>query len=308
MVIDFHTHVHPPREQARPIWQGRCPATIENVLRKHEEHGLDVSVISSAGHYLKAFSREEAVSELRDSNDYLANLRDQHKDRIVALATSIPGGGDKHLRELERAVKQLDLRGVLISSSHRGAYPDDDDALPFFELCQDLDIPVFIHPPSVGFGEERMDVYRLASSVGRPFDNCLALSRLIVRGIYERFPRLKIVASHLGGGICEIIGRMDYAYEIRDEGYFLGSYEPMLITRKPSDYLKMMYMDTTSYHSPAIRCAADTIGADRLLFGSDCPMLLSLKAKALAVIDELNLPAEQKVNVLGGTAKRLLKL
>ena len=106
----------------------------------------------------------------------------------------------------------------------------------------------------------------------------------------------------------EIIGRLDYAYEIRDEGYFLGSYEPMLITRKPSDYLKMMYMDTTSYHSPAIRCAADTIGADRLLFGSDCPMLLSLKAKALAVIDELNLPAEQKVNVLGGTAKRLLKL
>jgi aminocarboxymuconate-semialdehyde decarboxylase len=160
----------------------------------------------------------------------------------------------------------------------------------------------------VGFGEERMDVYRLASSVGRPFDNCLALSRLIVRGIYEKFPKLKIIASHLGGGISEIIGRMDYAYEIEDEGYFLGSYEPMLITKKPSEYLTMMYMDTTSYHAPAIRCAAETIGADRLLFGSDCPMLLSLKPKALAVIDELNLPADQKAQVLGGTAKMLLKL
>ena len=193
MIIDFHTHVHPPREQARPIWQGKCPATIENVLRVHEAHALDLSVISSAGHYLRNFSRDEAVAELRDSNDYLASLRDQNKDRVVALATSIPGGGEKHLRELERAVKQLDLRGVLISSSHRGAYPDDDDALPFFELCQSLDIPVFIHPPSVGFGEERMKDYRLASSVGRPFDNCLALSRLIVRGIYEKFPKLKIV-------------------------------------------------------------------------------------------------------------------
>jgi aminocarboxymuconate-semialdehyde decarboxylase len=308
MIIDFHTHVHPPREQARPIWQGKCPATIENVLRVHEAHGLDLSVISSAGHYLRNFTREEAVAELRDSNDYLASLRDRHKDRIVALATAIPGGGDAHLRELERAIKQLDLKGVLISSSHRGAYPDDDDALPFFQLVCDLDIPVFIHPPSVGFGEERMKDYRLASSVGRPFDNCLALSRLIVRGIYERFPKLKIVASHLGGGICEIIGRMDYAWEMGDDAYFLGSYEPMLIKRKPSDYLKMMWMDTTSYHAPAIRCAADTIGADRLVFGSDCPMLLTLKGKALSVIDDLGLPAEQKSCVLGGTAKMLMKL
>jgi len=200
------------------------------------------------------------------------------------------------------------LKGVLISSSHRGAYPDDDDALPFFELCETLDIPVFIHPPSVGFGEERMNIYRLASSVGRPFDNCLALSRLITRGIYEKFPKLKIVASHLGGGICEIIGRMDYAYEMGDEAFFLGTYEPMLITRKPSDYLKMMWMDTTSYHTPAIRCAAETIGADRLVFGSDAPMLLSLKGKALAVIDELKLPAAHKASVLGGAAKMLLKL
>ncbi len=308
MIIDFHTHVHPPREQARPIWKGKCPATIENVLRVHEAHGLDLSVISSAGHYLRAFSRAEAVAELQDSNDYLAGLRDLHKDRVVALATSIPGGGEAHLRELERAIRQLDLKGVLISSSHRGAYPDDDDALPFFQLACDLDIPVFIHPPSVGFGEERMKDYRLASSVGRPFDNCLALSRLIVRGIYEKFPKLKIVASHLGGGICEIIGRMDYAWEMRDDAYFLGDYEPMLITRKPSDYLKMMYMDTTSYHAPAIRCAADTIGADRLVFGSDCPMLLTLKSKALSVIDELNLPAAQKANVLGGTAQMLMKI
>src|SRR5204863_313491 len=83
-----------------------------------------------------------------------------------------PGCGDDHLRELERAVKEDDLRGVLISSSHRRAYPDDDDARPFFRLACNLDIPVFMHPPSVGFGEERMKEFRLASSVGRPFDSC----------------------------------------------------------------------------------------------------------------------------------------
>jgi aminocarboxymuconate-semialdehyde decarboxylase len=308
MMIDWHTHVHPPKEAARPFWQGRCPATIENVLALHDRVNLDLSVISSAGHYLRNFSREEAVPVVRESNEYMASLRDRHKDKIIALATGIPGGGDAHLKEIERAVKADDLRGVLISSSHRGAYPDDDDARPFFALVTALDIPVFVHPPSVGFGEERMNVYRLASSVGRPFDNCLALARLIVRGIFEDFPTLKLVGSHLGGGICEIIGRMDYAYELGEEAFFLGSYEPMRIARKPSDYLRMMYFDTVSYHAPAVDCAIKTIGVDRLVFGTDSPMLLALKQKGIDVIAELNLDDESRQKIFSGTAKKLLKL
>ena len=105
--------------------------------------------------------------------------------------------------------------------------------MPFFQLASELDVPVVIHPPSVGFGEERMRDYRLASSVGRPMDGALAISRLIVRGIFEKLPKLKLVGTHLGGGICEMIGRMDYAYRLQDEAYFLGSYEPMLIKHAP---------------------------------------------------------------------------
>src|SRR5205814_8978899 len=203
---------------------------------------------------------------------YLSSLRDPHRDRVVASAPAIPGGGDGHLRELERAVKEDDLRGVLINSSHRRAYPDDEDARPFFALAVALDIPVFMHPPSVGFGEERMREFRLASSVGRPFDACLALARLIVNGVFEDFPSLKFVASHLGGGICEIIGRMDYAYELRDNPLILGPYGPPVhITRKPSDYLKGIYLDTVAYHAPAVRCAIETIGVDRMIFGTDSP-------------------------------------
>ena len=205
-------------------------------------------------------------------------------------------------------MREDDLRGVLIGSSHRGAYPDDEDARPFFALACALDIPVFMHPPSVGFGEERMREYRLASSVGRPFDSCLALARLIVKGIFEDFPKLKLVASHLGGGICEIIGRMDYAYELRDDPLILGPYEPLRIARKPSDYLRMMYFDTVSYHGPAVECAIETVGADRLIFGTDSPMLVALKQRGLVVIDELGLDATAKDIVLGGNAKKLLKL
>jgi aminocarboxymuconate-semialdehyde decarboxylase len=309
MIIDWHTHVHSPREQAAPVWRGQCPATIENVLRLHDEVGLDVSVISNSGHYLKAYSREEALPVIRETNEYLASLRDKHEDKVVALAVAIPGGGDAHLRELERAVKVDDMRGVLISSSHRRAYPDDDDARPFFALAAELDIPVFMHPPSVGFGEERMKEFRLASSVGRPFDSCLALARLIVRGVFEQFPTLKFVASHLGGGICEIIGRMDYAYELRDNPLILGPYGPPLyITRRPSEYLRMIYFDTVSYHAPAVECAIKTVGADRLIFGTDSPMLVELKRRGLDLIGEVGLDAAGKEKVLGRTARRLLKL
>src|SRR5215475_9355753 len=119
MIIDWHTHVHSPREQAAPFWRGQCPATIDNVLRLHDEVGLDVSVISNSGHYLKDYDREEALTAVREANQYLAALRDKNKDRVVALAVAIPGGGDAHLRELERAVKEDDLRGVLISSEER---------------------------------------------------------------------------------------------------------------------------------------------------------------------------------------------
>ena len=286
-----------------------APATIANVLRLHDEVGLDLSVISNSGHFLKAYTREEALPFIRASNEYLAALRDKHKDKIVALAVAIPGGGDAHLRELERAVRHDGLRGVLINSSHRRAYPDDADARPFFAVAVELDIPVFMHPPSVGFGEERMREFRLASSVGRPFDSCLALARLIVNGVFEQFPRLKFVASHLGGGICEIIGRMDYAYELRDDPMILGPYGPPVhITRKPSEYLRTIYLDSVCYHAPAAECALKTIGVDRLIFGTDSPQLVALKRRGLDLIGELGLSAADKAKVLGGTAKALLKL
>src|SRR5262245_66578494 len=106
--------------------------------------------------------------------------------------------------------------------------------------------------------------YRLASSVGRPFDECLAISRMIVRGVFEKFPQLKFVGCHLGGGICEVIGRMDYAYELGDKASGLGTYEPMLITKRPSDYLRALYMDTVAYNLLAVICVCQSVGATQM--------------------------------------------
>jgi aminocarboxymuconate-semialdehyde decarboxylase len=307
MIIDWHAHVYPKEATEAPFWRGRCPMTIENFLDAHHKAGIGLSVVSNSAHSYKNKTDAEVLRMVQRWNRFAAGLQRDHKE-ILGFANTIPCGGAGFLRELERAVREDGLKGVLINSSHNGAYPDDDPARGFWELVSDLDIPVMMHPPPVGFGEERMTDYRLASSVGRPFDNVLAIARLIVRGLFEDFPRVKFVASHLGGGICEIIGRMDYAYELQDEAFFLGAYEPMLIKKKPSDYLKGIYLDTVSYHPPAVRCAIDTIGIDKLVYGSDAPPLTSLKPRAIAVIEDLGLSAADRDKIFRINAARLLKL
>jgi aminocarboxymuconate-semialdehyde decarboxylase len=307
MIIDFHTHVMPPEMAAAPIWRGKCPMTIENVLEAAKEGGVDRTVISNPGHELRHMDAGQQLATVRMINQYLASLAHKH-DNIYALATTVPYGGEPFLKELERAVKQDGAKGVIILSSLPGHYPDDDDALPFFQLATELDIPVFMHPPSVGFGEERLNIYRLASSVGRPMDGALAISRLIVRGIFEKLPALKLVASHLGGGICEMIGRMDYAYNLQEEAYFLGPYEPMLIRHPPSHYLKMMYLESTCYHAPAARCAMETVGVDHFVFGTDAPPLKPLKKAGVEIIRSLKLTPADEAKVFSGNARKLLKI
>ena len=307
MIIDFHTHVMPPEMAAAPVWRGKCPMTIENVLEAAKAGGVDRTVISNPGHELRHMDGGQQLKTVRMINQYLTSLAHKH-DNIYALATTVPYGGEPFLKELERAVKEDGAKGVIILSSLPGHYPDDDDALPFFQLVTELDIPVFMHPPSVGFGEERLNIYRLASSVGRPMDGALAISRLIVRGIFEKFPTLKLVGSHLGGGICEMIGRMDYAFNLQEEAYFLGPYEPMLIRHPPSHYLKMMYLESTCYHAPAARCAMDTVGVDHFVFGTDAPPLKPLKKAGVAIIRSLKLAPADEAKVFSGNARKLLKI
>jgi aminocarboxymuconate-semialdehyde decarboxylase len=307
MIVDWHAHIYPPELAKDRRWGGTTPFTIENLLEAHEKVGIDLCVVSNTIHHLKEKTADESLAVLRRWNDYGAEIQQKYSGRIVVFTSTLPCGGASFVKEVERAIVQCGLKGVLINSSHQGAYPDDDEAKPFLELVTSLGIPLMMHAPSVGYGEERMREYRLASSVGRPFDECLAISRMIVRGVFERFPKLKFIGCHLGGGICEVIGRMDYAYELGDLASGLGSYEPMLITKRPSDYLRNLYMDTVAYHPPAVMCAYQTVGAKQLLFGSDAPPLLPLLPRAKKIIEELPITENERQDIFGYNALRLLE-
>ena len=307
MIIDWHAHVYPPELAGDRVWGGTTPLTLENLLEAHEQAGIDRCVVSNTIHYLKDKTDDESLAFLRRWNEYAAEIQQKYKERLIVFTSTLPCGGAPFMKELERAIVDCGLHGVLINSSHQHAYPDDDAARPFFEMVAGLGIPVMMHAPSVGYGEERMRDYRLASSVGRPFDECLSIARLIVRGVFERFQNIKFVGCHLGGGICDVIGRMDYAYELGDRASGLGPYEPMLITKRPSEYLKALYMDTVAYHLPAILCAYQTIGAEHLLFGSDAPPLLPLLPRAKKIIEELPITAYEREGIFSRNALRLLQ-
>lgn len=307
MIIDWHAHVYPPELAKDRRWGDTTPLTIENLLEAHEQAGIDRCVVSNTIHYLKDKTDEESLAFLRRWNEYAAEIQQKYKERLIVFTSTLPCGGTPFMKELERAIVECGLHGVLINSSHQHAYPDDDAASPFFEMVAGLGIPVMMHAPSVGYGEERMRDYRLASSVGRPFDECLSIARLIVRGVFERFQNIKFVGCHLGGGICDVIGRMDYAYELGDRASGLGPYEPMRITKPPSEYLRTLHMDTVAYHPPAIMCAYQTIGAEHLLFGSDAPPLLPLLPRAKKIIEELPITADEREGIFCRNALRLLQ-
>jgi aminocarboxymuconate-semialdehyde decarboxylase len=307
MIIDWHAHVYPPELAKQRRWGDTTPLTIENLLEAHEKSGIDRCVVSNTIHYLKDKTDQESLAFLQRWNEYAAEIQQKYPDRIIVFASTLPCGGAPFMKELERALVEYSLQGVLINSSHQHAYPDDDKAKPFFELIESLNVPVMMHAPSVGYGEERMREYRLASSVGRPFDECLSIARLIVRGVFERFRNIKFVGCHLGGGICDVIGRMDYAYELGDLASGLGPYEPLLITKRPSEYLKALYMDTVAYHAPAIMCAYQTVGAKHLLFGSDAPPLLPLLPRAKRIIEELPISAAEREDIFANNALKLLR-
>ena len=309
-IVDMHAHVYPPEvAQADPNWPaGDCPIEIEALLEAHEQAGIAFSVVTNPGHYLKYLDDARALDGLKRWHEYAAEIQARYSDRIVCFANSIPGGGDAFDAEFERAVTQYGLKGCFINSSHRGHYPDEDAARPFFELAVHLDVPVMIHAPHSSFGEDCMNMYRLISSVGRPADESLSIARMIVRGVFERLPNLKLICAHVGGGICEVLPRMDVAYALGDYANFLGSYEPLLISKKPSEYAKLLYFDTASYFSPVIQLGIATVGVEHMLFGSDAPPLIPMLPRMQELIEELHLSQSEKDAVYAGNVSRLIGL
>lgn len=266
-------------------------------LETMDKNGVDVQVLSLNVPGPERIEGPDADELARIAHDCLAEVIQKHPDRFWGIATLGFHDMQASLRELDRAVNVLGLKGVQLYSNIRGKPLDDPALHPFYTHCQELDLPIFLHP-TVPVVEAAMAVYHLNAMVGFLFDTTLAALRLILSGTLEKFPRLKLVLPHVGSTIPYLMGRIDHL-----SGSLPGGREH--ITKAPSEYFKRFYVDSVSSFQPAINYCYSLTGADRILFGTDYPWVPVELSKGL--VEGMPIPPEEKALIYSGNALRLLR-
>lgn len=323
MLIDVHAHAQPPEYLDLLVRSGRydmVEESTEAVLLREKNSGfpiisprmpdireriaemdrlqIDVQVLSLSVPQVYVVSGTDAVDFARHCNDYLASMVKQYPDRFRALA-SIPLTAetiDDAVRELARCVEELGMVGFTIGTNIDGAAINDRRFDPFFEEANRLGTTMFIHP-MVPAGAEAMNEYHLASLVGYMFETTLAVSQLMFSNFFGRFLGINVVVAHMGGSLPYLVGRLDAGYraypECRES------------TRAPGDIIRDLYVDTVSFHAPAVQCAIDTLGVEHVLFGTDYPNGLGSMTDAVDLLEEMGLGRRDKRGIYSSNAAPL---
>jgi 5-carboxyvanillate decarboxylase len=270
--------------------------------------GVDIQVLSLCVPGCEQFEASEGAAMASETNDELSEVIKKYPDRYIGLAALAPQDPVGAAKELERAVKQLNLKGVKLNSHVRGEYLDDPKYWIIFETAESLDVPIYLHPtlPSPSILKPYADYgFPLA---GPPFgfgaETALHTMRLIYSGLFDRFPRLKIVIGHMGEGLPFWLYRIDF--------YWLKPWvDPELapkILRKPSDYVKDNFLLTSSgmHYLPAFICAYMALGGDRIAFGADHPFESS--KESLDALGTLPICDTDLEKFYHGNAEKLFKM
>ncbi len=325
-VIDVHTHMLDEgwlrllREKAPPRYEvASITAGLEGIYRDgalfmtprpgHFDYDLRVRDMDAAGVDLAIVSltcpnvywggQEVSLEAARLVNDSMARGQAAYPERIRWLA-SLPWEYPDHaLEELGRACKDGAV-GVMVLANIAGGHLTDGAYAPIWQAIDDRRLPVLVHPTEPpGTPEMDMRKYSLASTVGFMFDTTLAITRMIFDGFLDRYPNLKIIASHAGATVPYLAGRMDRSFEMT-----IPSQDA--ISTLPSEYLRRIYDDAVTYQQQALELCIAVGGADKVMYGSDYPHVIGDMAGCLRRVDAL--PPDLRESVRNGNAKRIFNL
>lgn len=321
MVVDFQHHLIPVdlakkigAYSDKPVF--RKEGGVQNLtmhpklydpethLRDMDEGGLDVAVLSCVVGW------DTKLENCKIINDEFSKLQRRYPGRFVGLAHAPVHEGQEALTELDRAIKDLGLHGVTITSQVAGVSLDSPGLYDFYTKVAELDVPIFVHPVMVPKGYQHILDYDLARILGREVDLSVATTRIIAGGVLDRFPGLKFVIGHFGGGIASVKDRLVA------KGYRFGT-----LKRPFEEYFDMLYFDMAGFEGglTALRCGLLGIKPERLVFATDYPQdftgvstdtgkgMAALR-DYIAAVTSLDLKEEVKQGILGRTAARLLKL
>ncbi len=242
---------------------------------------------------------ELGVRLARVFNDGIAEVCRRADGRFVGLATLPMQDVAAALRETERAVRELGMRGVYLATSVNGRYLDDPAFEPVWALCAELAVPVFVHPTTY-IGEEVLARFHLFNTIGFPTETAALVGRLIYSGLLDRLSRVRVVLAHGGGVFPFLLGRMEHAHRSRRE-------LQEAIPRPPSAYLEHFYFDTVVHGDGALAYVVRTVGVQRMVLGSDAPYDMA-DDDPVGRVRRLGLAEIQERAVLEQTARGLLRL
>jgi len=271
-----------------------------------ERNGVDLQALSQTAPVLLGFGPEDAAEICRLSNTDNYALCKAYPRKFVNICILSLLDTKRAMKELDRCINELDCRGVTVATNQNGKGLDAREYDPFYEKLVKHDLPIFLHP--IHFESYPLvtmdDGWRMMHIFGWPFDTTQAVWRLIFGGVLDRFPALKVVTHHLGAMIPYFTRRIEVNFN-----KFLKDKLP----RHISAYWGNIYADTaTDGTAASYPCAYAFFGPDRMMYGSDYPFGgeagEDLIRSNLAGVKSMIIPLEHKERILGGNAKKLLKI
>jgi predicted TIM-barrel fold metal-dependent hydrolase len=270
-------------------------------IREMDEAGIDLQVISENNPATQNLDAESAVTLARASNDVLHEAVRAHPDRFAGFATLPTPDPKAAADELERCVSKLGFKGAMIMGLTHGRFMDDKSFRPIFERAATLDVPVYIHPtpPLAAVREAYFKDYpELAvAPLGFTLETLTHTARLVVSGLFDEFPALKIVVGHLGETMPYLMWRTNYLVA-----------ERMKMPRAFADYYRECFWLTTSgsFSDAALTCAIAEMGVARILFSVDWPFMPNRLGRNW--LDAAPVNDADRALIFGGNARKLLKL
>lgn len=269
-----------------------------------DEAGIDMAVLSLAAPGTEPLEPSIGTKVAKATNDTLAEAIARHPDRFEGYASLAPKDPESAAKELERCVKELGFKGWNTHSNFGDSFIDEKRYWPVLAKAEELDIPIYIHPTYAIISQFQTYGMGLAGpSFGFGAETAMVMMRLITAGVFDVFPKLKIILGHYAEGLPFMFDRVD-------RPYIQGHVKPdpavaPALKRMPSDYLRDNMLASTSgnYSPAAVVCTLSTMGAERMVIGSDHPFE-NMNA-CMAFLEAQPMSDEQRASLYQGTANSL---
>ncbi len=272
-------------------------------LREMDEAGIDVQVLSMAGHALYQKEPEEAVPLATDVNNRLYETVNTNPDRFAGFASLPTTSPEAAADELERCVTDLGFKGAMTHGLTQGRFLDEREFWPIWERAAKLDVPIYMHPahphPQVIelYYKEYAKAYPslVTAAGGYTWETATQAIRMVLSGVFDEYPDLKIILGHMGEGVPYLLWRIDHT--LKNEGN-----EPIEFREI---FCKHFWITSAGFFSdPAMICAMMEMGADRIIFSVDWPW--GNNKEGVDWLDHMSLSAEDKAKIYHGNAENLL--